>query len=149
MDFLINLSLCCFWEEVVYWIRRPHTATVSELQIVHLLSVPLIPALLLQLAQCNNEMYLVSQISLSVTRRCSCGAAADIAHASQETISVACCLINQSPFRTPINSVKVNPANLLLHRWGPGQHTDNWPAPFRPGQRCWAERSPAGWSRNA
>lgn len=26
---------------------------------------------------------------------------AHIAQASQETISVACCLINQSPFRTP------------------------------------------------
>lgn len=45
------------------------------------------------------------------------------------------------PLTTPINSVKVNPPNLLVHRWGPGQHTDNWPAPFRPGQWCWAERS--------
>lgn len=47
------------------------------------------------------------------------------------------------PLTTPINSVKVNPPNLLVHRWGPGQHTDNWPAPFRPGQWCWAERSSA------
>ncbi len=30
-----------FEEEVVDWIMRPHTATVSELQIVHLLSVKL------------------------------------------------------------------------------------------------------------